>query len=158
MLVKIFLPTKKMASPPIVSPSTNTPVSFNRSTFLDDDFSPFPFLSSRSFIPLERLKVELNSVLKELKTELVELINQDYADFINLSSNLIGLDGLIGELSTPLDKIKVNVKSVRTTLDSTVTTLERKINQRALVRDKKVLFELYLPSYNILTISFIYSF
>lgn len=44
--------------------------------------------------------------MKELKTELVELINSDYADFINLSTNLNGVDRMMEDLRKPLDRMK----------------------------------------------------
>ena len=44
--------------------------------------------------------------MKELKTELVELINSDYADFINLSTNLNGVDRMMEDLKKPLDRMK----------------------------------------------------
>lgn len=44
--------------------------------------------------------------MKELKTELIELINSDYADFINLSTNLNGVDRMMEELQKPLDRMK----------------------------------------------------
>jgi len=44
--------------------------------------------------------------MKELKTELIELINSDYADFINLSTNLNGVDRMMEDLRKPLDRMK----------------------------------------------------
>ncbi|CAO3701194.1 unnamed protein product [Rhizopus stolonifer] len=61
-----------------------------RSELNADDFNPDSFLSSRRHLGLERMKVELNVHLKQLKTELVELINKDYQDFVNFSTNLKG--------------------------------------------------------------------
>jgi chromosome condensin MukBEF complex kleisin-like MukF subunit len=48
--------------------------------------------------------------LKQLKAELVELINKDYQDFVNLSTNLKGVDKDINELKQPLYKIENQVK------------------------------------------------
>ena len=36
---------------------------------------------------------------------MIELINRDYADFVNLSSNLVGLDKAIANLQEPLSVI-----------------------------------------------------
>ena len=33
---------------------------------------------------------------------MIELINEDYADFVNLSTNLVGLDQSISQLEAPL--------------------------------------------------------
>ena len=36
---------------------------------------------------------------------MIELINRDYADFVNLSGNLVGLDKAISNLEEPLSLI-----------------------------------------------------
>lgn len=81
-----------------------------RSVFTANDFDPDRFLSSRRHLGLERLKMELNSHLKSLKVELVELINRDYQDFINLSTNLKGVDRAIDTLQQPLVRMETQVK------------------------------------------------
>lgn len=81
-----------------------------RSVFTAIDFDPDRFLSSRRHLGLERLKMELNSHLKSLKIELVELINRDYQDFINLSTNLKGVDKAIDTLQQPLVRMETQVK------------------------------------------------
>lgn len=81
-----------------------------RSAFTAADFDPDTFLSSRRHLGLERMKTELNTHLKSLKTELVELINRDYQDFINLSTNLKGVDKDIEDLKTPLKNMEIQVK------------------------------------------------
>jgi hypothetical protein len=39
--------------------------------------------------PLERLRDDLNIFLKVLEMSMSELINKDYPDFVNLSTNLV---------------------------------------------------------------------
>ena len=53
---------------------------------------------------------KLTAVRAELKNELVELINVDYADFINLSTNLVGLDKNIDEIRAPLLIIRQEIE------------------------------------------------
>jgi hypothetical protein len=81
-----------------------------RSAFTAPEFDPDIFLSSRRHLGLERMKTELNTHLKLLKTELVELINRDYQDFINLSTNLKGVDRDIENLKSPLADMQIQVK------------------------------------------------
>ena len=38
---------------------------------------------------------------------MIELINEDYADFVNLSTNLVGLDTSIQKLKEPLQRSAV---------------------------------------------------
>ncbi|KAL0135016.1 oligomeric golgi complex component, COG2-domain-containing protein [Mucor lusitanicus] len=94
-----------------------------RSAFTATDFDPDTFLSSRRHLGLERMKAELNTHLKQLKTELVELINRDYQDFINLSTNLKGVDKDIEELKAPLADMEIQVKGVREHFQGSVLKL-----------------------------------
>ncbi|KAJ3292475.1 Conserved oligomeric Golgi complex subunit 2 [Borealophlyctis nickersoniae] len=127
------------APPTPATPSLSfTPISFDRSTFLQSDFSPEQFLADRRHIALDRLKSELQHALRDLKNELVELINQDYADFISLSTQLVGVDKMIADLNRPLDKIKGEVQSVREAMTNVISSLEAKLEKRASIRDKKI--------------------
>ena len=47
--------------------------------------------------------------MKVLRSAMIELINKDYADFVNLSSNLIGLDKAINGIQVPLGQLKEEV-------------------------------------------------
>ena len=43
----------------------------------------------RKRVTIECLREDLDSYFRTLKSAMVELINKDYADFVNLSSNLV---------------------------------------------------------------------
>ncbi|KAI7864896.1 oligomeric golgi complex component, COG2-domain-containing protein [Spinellus fusiger] len=81
-----------------------------RTAFTAHDFNLDRFLSSRRHLGLESLKIELNSHLKLLKTELIELLNRDYQDFVNLSTNLKGVDRAMEDLMKPLTHMETQVK------------------------------------------------
>ncbi|KAI8338456.1 oligomeric golgi complex component, COG2-domain-containing protein [Chlamydoabsidia padenii] len=115
-----------------------------RAVFTANDFDPDRFLSSRRHLGLERLKMELNSHLKSLKTELVELINRDYQDFINLSTNLKGVDKAIDTLQQPLVRMETQVKEVRNHFQEVMDDLEKQLEHRAQVREKKTCLKLLL--------------
>lgn len=51
---------------------------------------------------------------------MIELINEDYADFVNLSSDLVGLDQSIGKIQLPLQTLKEEIASVRTVVGDTM--------------------------------------
>ncbi|KAG0187393.1 Conserved oligomeric Golgi complex subunit 2 [Apophysomyces sp. BC1034] len=106
-----------------------------RSAFVATDFHPDRFLSSRRHLGLETLKTELNGHLKLLKTELVELINRDYQDFINLSTNLKGVDKAIDDLKKPLIRMELQVQDVRTHFQQVIDTLEQQLEHRTEVED-----------------------
>jgi hypothetical protein len=46
-------------------------------------------MECRRRVPLETLRDDLNTYLKILRSAMIELINKDYADFVNLSTNLV---------------------------------------------------------------------
>lgn len=58
---------------------------------------------------LENLRTDLGVYLKVLRSSMIDLINRDYADFVNLSSNLVGLDASIGKLEMPLGQLREEV-------------------------------------------------
>lgn len=58
------------------------------------DFDVDHFVSDcRKRVQLEELREDLELYYKLLKTAMVELINKDYADFVNLSTNLVSVAG-----------------------------------------------------------------
>ncbi|KAG0365000.1 Conserved oligomeric Golgi complex subunit 2 [Mortierella sp. AD032] len=132
------------------APALHTDSDFPLSTGIDRaaliaaDFDTDEFLSARRHLPLEELKSQLNSHMKELKTELVELINSDYADFINLSTNLNGVDRMMEDLRKPLDRMKDDAIGVKSNLESVVGSLEQKLVHRAEIREKKASLQLLL--------------
>ncbi|XP_065778417.1 conserved oligomeric Golgi complex subunit 2 isoform X3 [Muntiacus reevesi] len=63
---------------------------FDKDEFMKEDFDVDHFVSDcRKRVQLEALRDDLELYYKLLKTAMVELINKDYADFVNLSTNLV---------------------------------------------------------------------
>lgn len=86
------------------------PPPLQREMFATPDFNSDAFLSNRRHITLDELKRELTTHLKSLKSELVEMINRDYASFVDLSTNLKGVDKVIEEVARPLGKMREEVQ------------------------------------------------
>uniref|UniRef100_A0A8C8CAT9 Conserved oligomeric Golgi complex subunit 2 n=1 Tax=Oncorhynchus tshawytscha TaxID=74940 RepID=A0A8C8CAT9_ONCTS len=62
---------------------------FDKDVFMKDDFDVDQFVADcRKHVQLEEMREDLEMYYKLLKTAMVELINKDYADFVNLSTNL----------------------------------------------------------------------
>ncbi|KAJ3183009.1 Conserved oligomeric Golgi complex subunit 2 [Geranomyces variabilis] len=136
-----------LGRPPLLSASSfasATPISFERSCFAGPAFSSEDFLADRRHIELDRLKGELQQALRDLKTELVELINLDYADFINLSTKLVGVDTMIADLARPLETINTVAQSVRDSLADVIFRLEDELQKRAVIREKKLYIQLFI--------------
>ncbi|XP_031558431.1 conserved oligomeric Golgi complex subunit 2-like [Actinia tenebrosa] len=123
----------------VVVPPENPSSCFTRDDFIKDSFSVDSFVTShKGSASLDTIKNDLEEYLKSLKAALIELINQDYADFVNLSTNLVGLDKSINNLSVPLGQLKEEVLLIRTELDGTIASIEGKLEARALLRQKKI--------------------
>merc|ERR1719266_2712164 len=69
---------------------------------------------------------------------MIELINDDYADFVNLSSNLVGIDERIEHIKTPLVQYKEQILCFQRSLALVKSTLESKLAQRKSLHDQRV--------------------
>lgn len=65
---------------------------FTKNDFMQDDFQVDKFVSNcKKIVPLNVFKKQLDDYMRLLKNALIELINQDYADFVNLSTDLVSI-------------------------------------------------------------------
>ena len=89
------------------------PTCFAKEVFQSENFKVDSFINDcKRRVTLDTVLVDLKEYASYLDTELVELINKDYTDFVSLSSNLVGIDKVINDLRTPFQHIKQEV-SVR---------------------------------------------
>lgn len=65
--------------------------------------------SSKWQVPLETLSTELQRYVTVLKGKLVEVINEDYNDFVSLSTKLVNVDGAVTQMQKPLLMLKVHM-------------------------------------------------
>lgn len=125
-----------------VVPATPPGVCFKREIFIQDSFSADVFLQDLwNSVPLEVLRDDLGSYLKVLRSAMIELINRDYADFVNLSGNLVGLDIAISNLQQPLTSIHAEILTVKKVLDDAHSTLLINLSERQCLREQKLLLE-----------------
>nr|CAG4643830.1 EOG090X03KZ [Lepidurus arcticus] len=138
-----------VASNVITVPEAPVGVCFSREAFLKDEFSVDSFLQElRLQVPLETLRDDLGIYLKVLRSAMIELINRDYADFVNLSSNLVGLDKVISSLELPLGTIREEIQGVQSILEENQDQLHRVLAEKEKFREKRRLLEslLRLPT------------
>ena len=76
--------------------------------------------------------------LQVLRVAMIELINDDYADFVNLSSNLVGIDEKIQTIERPVQEFKEQIWAFQTKLNGTKAKLESKLAQRRTLHDQRV--------------------
>ncbi|KAK4469589.1 hypothetical protein MN116_007126 [Schistosoma mekongi] len=112
---------------------------FDRESFLNNDFNSDDFILEHYCrgISLEKLRDDLLQYSNILKSSLIELINQDYADFVSLSTNLVGLDKSIDTITTPLKQLQSYVSSVLEELQSTDQELSTKLKSLQHIKNEK---------------------
>lgn len=109
------------------------PKPLERSTFLAPTFSAADFLSSLTsrFQTLEDLQTELQDLLKSLNKDLVDLVNDNYTDFLGLGEKLKGGEEKVEEIRVGLLGFQRDVTGIRDLVN------ERSNEVRALLDDKR---------------------
>ncbi|XP_017897774.1 PREDICTED: conserved oligomeric Golgi complex subunit 2 isoform X3 [Capra hircus] len=69
---------------------------------------------------------------------MVELINKDYADFVNLSTNLVGMDKALNQLSVPLGQLREEVLSLRSSVSEGIRAVDERLSKQEDIRKKKI--------------------
>ncbi|EFN61983.1 Conserved oligomeric Golgi complex subunit 2 [Camponotus floridanus] len=111
---------------------------FSELDFIQDNFDVDNFLQDhRKNDKLETMRDDLGVYLKLLRSAMIDLINRDYTDFVNLSSNLIGLDKAINDLQAPLGQLREEVMQVRQALDDEIVSISTNLNNNLKIRERK---------------------
>ncbi|XP_078466043.1 conserved oligomeric Golgi complex subunit 2 [Lampetra planeri] len=111
---------------------------FDREQFMKDGFDVDSFVAEcKKHVQLEVLREDLEVYYKLLKSSMVELINKDYADFVNLSSNLVGMDKSLNQLRVPLGQLREEVLCVRSALNEVIQAFDDRLAKRTDIRKKK---------------------
>ncbi|XP_030695469.1 conserved oligomeric Golgi complex subunit 2 isoform X2 [Globicephala melas] len=112
---------------------------FDKDEFMKEDFDVDHFVSDcRKRVQLEALRDDLELYYKLLKTAMVELINKDYADFVNLSTNLVGMDRALSQLSVPLGQLREEVLSLRSSVSEGIRAVDERMSKQEDIRRKKI--------------------
>ncbi|KAF9227314.1 COG complex component [Gyrodon lividus] len=120
------------------------PLSHDNEFLRAEIFNVESFLLSRSYTSLPELRTELREYLSCLKEELVLLINDDYEDFISLSTDLRGEGVRLGRLKAPLNDIREQIQASRQGLQSIQEAIQAKLDARSRLREEKALLHLLL--------------
>ncbi|XP_007903668.2 conserved oligomeric Golgi complex subunit 2 isoform X1 [Callorhinchus milii] len=120
-------------------PAAPDTVCFNKEEFMKDNFDVDHFVSEcRKHVQLETLRDDLELYYKLLKTAMVELINKDYADFVNLSTNLVGMDRALNQLTVPLGQLREEVLSLKFAVSEGIQAIDNRLVKQEDVRKKKM--------------------
>jgi hypothetical protein len=104
-------------------------MSIRRQDFVDD-FSIVEYISNRKHVPIKDLIHDLHSISSSLQLELVDLINNDYKQFISLSRNMIGVDTIIKNIKEPLDQVLLECSVHSNNIEIKMNQLQEKISTR----------------------------
>ncbi|KAK1433909.1 hypothetical protein QVD17_10827 [Tagetes erecta] len=133
-------------------PIDSHPLWFKQSSFLSPDFDSESYISDlRTFVPFETLRSELQSHLASLKHELVELINRDYADFVNLSTKLVDVDAAVLRMRAPLIEIRDKILAFRGAVDGSLVSLQSGLRQRAEASAAREILELLIDTSHVVS-------
>nr|DBA26809.1 TPA: hypothetical protein GDO54_011019 [Pyxicephalus adspersus] len=120
-------------------PQSPSSLCFDKDEFMKDSFDVDQFVSEcRKRVQLENLRDDLEIYYRLLKTAMVELINKDYADFVNLSTNLVGMDKALSQLSVPLGQLREEVLSLKTSVNQSVRAVDERLAKQDDLRNKKM--------------------
>ncbi|NP_998519.1 conserved oligomeric Golgi complex subunit 2 [Danio rerio] len=112
---------------------------FDKDEFMKDDFDVDKFVADcRKRVQLEEMREDLEQYYRLLKTAMVELINKDYADFVNLSTNLVGMDKALNQLSIPLGQLREEVLSLRSSVNEVIEAIDTQLSKQDDIQKKKL--------------------
>ncbi|KAL5284754.1 COG2 family protein [Megaselia abdita] len=112
---------------------------FDKNEFMKTNFSVDLFLYQHrnSAGSLELLRDNLGIYLKFLRASMIDLINEDYSDFICLSGNLSNLNEHLVGISAEFDTIKTNVTTLKTILSENEQQIEDCLTKKKNIRGFK---------------------
>ncbi|XP_043932010.1 conserved oligomeric Golgi complex subunit 2 [Protopterus annectens] len=123
----------------IILPKGPETLCFDKDEFMKENFDVDHFVSDcRKRVQLEELRDDLELYYKLLKTAMVELINKDYADFVNLSTNLVGMDKALNQLSVPLGQLKEEVLGLKSSVSESILAIDQHLVKQEDIRKKKM--------------------
>ncbi|GHP03388.1 hypothetical protein PPROV_000214300 [Pycnococcus provasolii] len=122
-----------MASTPGAPSWTLNPSEFNLESFDADEYVS----RTKVAVPLDVLKGSLDTYLADIRTQLVELINEDYPDLVSLTSKLSDLDATVLRIRSPLVDMRNKVTAARASIASNLTALNAGLQARSTVALQK---------------------
>ena len=108
-------------------PDTPNSSKFTKLDFVSPSFVADAFIEKRKDEPLDQLRQLLSTYADRIRSAFVSIIDEDYADFIHLSSNIVGVGRSLDKVLRPLNEAHEEVTRVRNELSATICSLEDKM-------------------------------
>ncbi|KAJ5223746.1 hypothetical protein N7468_008288 [Penicillium chermesinum] len=112
------------------------PEPLSRTSFLAPDFDPATFLSSLTnrHQSLEDLRQELRSLEQALNRELLDLVNENYQDFLSLGTALRGGEEKVEGVKVGLLSFQRDVKAIRDKVETRRKEVDDLLNEKRRLR------------------------
>ncbi|KAJ1380468.1 Conserved oligomeric Golgi complex, subunit 2, N-terminal [Sesbania bispinosa] len=128
------------------------PLWFKPASFLSPDFDSESYISElRTFVPFDTLRSELNNYLSSLNHELIDLINRDYADFVNLSTKLVDVDAAVVRMRAPLVELREKIEQFRGSVEVSLVAIKNGLKQRSEAASARETLELLLDTFHVVS-------
>lgn len=133
-------------------PLDSHPLWFKPSLFLSPNFDSESYISElRTFVPFDTLRSELESHRAALNHELIDLINRDYADFVNLSTKLVDVDASVVRMRAPLLELRDKIEQYRASVDRSLVALKSGLKQRSEAASAKETLQILLDTFHVVS-------
>ncbi|EEP79025.1 conserved hypothetical protein [Uncinocarpus reesii 1704] len=108
------------------------PKPLSRASFVTPDFDPAEFLSSLAnrHQSLADLQTELRELSQSLSKELLDLVNENYQDFLSLGTALKGGEEKVEEIRTVLLGFQRDIRSVKEKFESRKATIKELLDEK----------------------------
>ncbi|KAL4788486.1 oligomeric golgi complex component, COG2-domain-containing protein [Aspergillus varians] len=112
------------------------PEPLSRASFLSPDFDPATYLSSLTnrHQSLEDLRKELRDLDQLLSRELLDLVNENYQDFLSLGTALHGGEEKVEQVRVGLLAFQRDVQSIRDKVETRQREVEELLNEKKRLR------------------------
>ncbi|XP_061342217.1 conserved oligomeric Golgi complex subunit 2 isoform X3 [Gastrolobium bilobum] len=128
------------------------PLWFKPTSFLSPDFDSESYISElRTFVPFDTLRSELHNYLSSLNHELIDLINRDYADFVNLSTKLVDVDAAVVRMRAPLVELREKIEQFRGSVEVSLVAIKNGLKQRSEAASARETLELLLDTFHVVS-------
>ncbi|EEF51806.1 conserved oligomeric Golgi complex subunit 2 [Ricinus communis] len=152
MVDSLSSPAPRSATDLFSDPLDSHPLWFKPNLFLSPTFDSESYISElRTFVPFDTLRSELQAHLSSLNHELIDLINRDYADFVNLSTKLVDVDAAVVRMRAPLLELREKIEGFRGSVEGSLVALRNGLQQRSEAASAREILELLLDTFHVVS-------
>ncbi|GBF98792.1 hypothetical protein Rsub_11374 [Raphidocelis subcapitata] len=131
------------ADPPANGAASARPPWLKPERFEDPAFNAEAVVADlRRHVPLNVAKGELQAYMLTLKEQLIEVLNQDFGDYVALAPRLGAVDGAVVRMKQPLLDIRAKLDAVRDGIVAELESLQQGLERRKEIAAARATLEL----------------